>query len=281
MKILCLLAITTVVFAVHAQRDFSNVEIKTVPVTDSIYMLEGSGGNIGVSVGSDGILIVDDQFAGLSEKIEAALVKLEHATVRFVLNTHHHGDHTGGNAMLAEKGATILSHRNVRKRLADEGKDGLPMITFDESVSVHFNAEEIKLIHLGPGHTDGDSVVHFTGANVIHMGDLLFNGRFPYVDLGNGGSVDGYIESVRTVLSHATAETKIIPGHGPLATMDDLKQFHAMLQETVEMVRQAKSAGKSLDEIQTAGLPDKYKDWGAGFITTDRWIETIYQESNN
>ena len=185
------------------QRDFSQVKINVIPVAKNIYMLEGSGGNIGVSVGPDGILIVDDQFAPLAEKIEAALRTLDAGKLKFVLNTHHHGDHTGGNANFGAKGATIIAQSNVRKRLASDAnskKEALPVITFDQSASVHFNGEEIKLLHHGPGHTDGDSVIYFTGANVVHMGDQFFNGAFPFIDLNSGGSVEGYIKTVAAVL---------------------------------------------------------------------------------
>jgi cyclase len=265
-----------------AQRNFDNVEIKVIPVAKNIYMLEGSGGNIGVSIGTDGNLIVDDQFAPLAEKIDAALQKLNPGKLKFVLNTHHHGDHTGGNAVFGAKEATIIAQSNVRKRLSNEPnskKEALPVITFDHSASVHFNGEEIKLLHHGPGHTDGDSIIYFTGANVVHMGDQFFNGGFPFVDLSSGGTVEGYIKTVATVLEKVPADAKIIPGHGKLATVEDLKGFHAMLVETTSLVKKSIADGKSLDEIKTAGLPDKWKSYGAGFINTGRWIETIYNST--
>ena len=265
-----------------AQRNFDSVEIKVIPVAKNIYMLEGSGGNIGVSVGTDGNLIVDDQFAPLAEKIDAAVQKLNPGKLKFVLNTHHHGDHTGGNAAFGAKDATIVAQSNVRKRLfaeANSKKEALPVITFDQSASVHFNGEEIKLLHQGPGHTDGDSIIFFTGANVVHMGDQFFNGAFPFVDLNSGGSVDGYIKTVSAVLEKTPADAKIIPGHGQLASVEDLKNFRAMLVETSDIVKKGVAAGKSLTDLKAAGLPEKYKDFGTGFIKTDRWIETIYNSA--
>jgi cyclase len=276
------LAFALITLAALAQRNFDSVEIKVIPVSKNIYMLEGSGGNIGVSVGADGNLIVDDQFAPLAEKIDAAVQKLNPGKLKFVLNTHHHGDHTGGNAAFGAKDATIIAQSNVRKRLSAEAnsrKEALPVITFDQSASVHFNGEEIKLIHQGPGHTDGDSIVFFTGANVVHMGDQFFNGGFPFVDLGSGGTVDGYIKTVAAVLEKVPADAKIIPGHGKLASVSDLKTFHAMLVETSELVKKGVTAGKSLADLKAAGLPEKFKDYGNGFIKTDRWIETIYNSA--
>ena len=267
---------------VFAQRNFDNVEIKTVPVARNIYMLEGSGGNIGVSVGVDGNLIVDDQFAPLAQKIDAAVQKLNPGKLKFVLNTHHHGDHTGGNAAFGAKDATIIAQSNVRKRLSGEAnakQAALPVITFEQSASVHFNGEEIKLLHQGPGHTDGDSIIFFTGANVVHMGDQFFNGGFPFVDLSSGGSVAGYLHTVSAVLEKVPADAKIIPGHGKLATVDDLKAFRAMLVETTDIVKQGMAAGKSLADLKAAGLPEKFKSFGTGFIKTDRWIETIYNDA--
>lgn len=285
MKALSLFSITlsfVALTSVAQQRDFSKVEIKVVPVAKNISMLEGSGGNIGVSVGTDGILIVDDQFAPLAEKIEAALHQLNPGKLKFVLNTHHHGDHTGGNANFGAKDATIIAQSNVRKRLASDAnskKEALPVITFDQSASVHFNGEEIKLLHHGPGHTDGDSVIHFTGANVVHMGDLFFNGAFPFVDLKSGGSIEGYIKTVATVLEKIPADAKVIPGHGKLGTVEDLKTFHTMLVETTGLVKKDIAAGKSLADLKAAGLPEKFKDYGNGFMKTDRWIETIYNSA--
>jgi glyoxylase-like metal-dependent hydrolase (beta-lactamase superfamily II) len=270
-----------------AQQDFSKVEIKASPVSGNVYMLEGSGGNIGVSVGSDGILIVDDQFAPLADKIRAALKALGQGRLRFLLNTHWHGDHTGSNAVFGTE-ATIIAHDNVRKRLAEgsnvpgrgtppAAREALPVITFDQSLAVHFNGEEIRAIHYPKGHTDGDSIIFFTKSNVVHMGDDFFNGMFPFIDLSSGGDVDGYVKNVGDVIPKIPAGAKIIPGHGALATIDDLKAFHAMLLETVEIVRKQVKAGKSLDEVKKAGMPDKYKSWGAGFVNTDRWIQIVFE----
>jgi cyclase len=271
-----------------AQQDFSKVEVKATPVAGNVHMLVGSGGNIGVSAGPDGILIVDDQFAPLADKIRAALKGIAPGKLKFILNTHFHGDHTGSNAVFGPE-ATIVAQTNVRKRLGSEQtrggqttpaspKEALPVITFDQGLSVHFNGEEIRAIHVPNGHTDGDTVIYFTQSNVVHMGDQFFNGRFPFVDLGSGGSVEGYVRNVKYVLDNMPKEAKIIPGHGPLATMEDLKGFHAMLVETTTIVRDKMKAGKTLDQIKAEGLPEKYASWGptGAFINAGRWIETIH-----
>jgi cyclase len=270
------------------QQDFSKVEIKVVPVSGSIYMLQGSGGNIGVSAGPDGILIIDDQYAPLADKIRAALKGINPGKLKFVLNTHYHGDHTGGNPEFGPE-ASIIAQENVRKRLASgtmrRGTKvepmtaaGLPVITFEDAVSVHFNGEEIKAIHYPHGHTDGDSIIFFSKSNVVHMGDDFFTGRFPFVDLENGGSVQGLTENVAKVLSQIPANAKVIPGHGPLSTVDDLKKYHGMLTATTEIVRKGMKAGKTLEQLQAGGLPDEWKDWGSGFIKTDVWIATIHAD---
>ncbi len=252
--------------------------IKSTKVSGNVYMLEGRGGNIGVSVGDDGILIVDNQFANLAPQIESALSDLSKGDLKFVLNTHWHGDHTGGNAHFGKK-ATIVAHEHVRDRLKNKSgtpASALPVITFKESSSVHFNGEEIRLIHLGPGHTDGDVIIWFTESNVIHMGDQFFNGRFPYIDLGSGGRVAGYQKNVNTVLKHVPEGIKIIPGHGALADRQDLETFSVMLKDTINPVKQGISLGKTLDQIKATGVSEKYKTWGAGFINTSRWLEIVY-----
>jgi cyclase len=268
-------------------RDFSKVEIKVTKVAGSVYLLEGAGGNIGVSVGADGILIVDDQFAPLAEKIRAALKTIGAGKLRFVLNTHWHGDHTGGNAQFSQE-ASIIAHDNVRKRLASEQtifgdkvpaspKEALPVITFDQSLAVHFNNEEIRAIHFPHGHTDGDSVIFFTGSNVVHMGDDFFAGRFPFVDIENGGNAVSLVKNIGEIINRLPAGVKIIPGHGPLSTVDDLKLYHRMLNETIDIVRKQMAAGQTLEQIKAAGLPETWKSWGTGFIKTDQWIELIYR----
>jgi cyclase len=272
----------------HSQQDFSKVEIKAEKVAGNIYMLTGQGGNIGVSVGNDGILIVDDQYAPLADKIKAALKTLSEGKLKFVLNTHWHGDHTGGNVVFGPE-APVIAHDNVRKRLSTEQrmeafkttvpaspKEALPVITFDQSLSVHFNGEEIKVIHFPHGHTDGDSVIFFTGSNVVHMGDDFFSGRFPFVDLGSGGTVEGLAKNIGEIVGKLPADVKLIPGHGPISTADDLKQYHRMLVASIDIVRKKMAAGKTLAEIKTEGLTEEWKSWGTGFIKTDSWIETIH-----
>lgn len=265
-----------------AQQDFSKVEIKATPVAGNIHLLEGSGGNIGVSVGPDGILIVDDQFAPLADKISAALQQLNPGKLKFVLNTHHHGDHTGGNAAFGAKEAVIVAQTNVRPRLAAAKSPAaaLPVITFDQSAAVHFNGEEIQLLHVGRGHTDGDSIIFFRGSNVVHMGDQYVSAGFPYVDFGSGGDVDGYIATQQAVLAKVTPDTKIIPGHGPLATVAMLRDYNAMLVDSVALVRKGMSEGKTLEQLRAAGLPEKWAAFGQGWITPARWIETIYNDAH-
>ena len=274
--ILALLALATLA---RAQQDFSKVEIKATHVASNIYMLTGAGGNIGVSVGPDGILIVDDQFAPLAPKIEAALKQLNPGKLKFVLNTHYHGDHTGGNKFFGQQ-AHIIAHTNVRKRLGGTAKDSkpeLPVITFDDSLSVWFNGEEINLVHVPPAHTDSDSVVYFADANVIHFGDTFFSGRFPNIDLGGGGDVRGYIRNVENALKKVPTDAKLIPGHGPLSTVKELKEFHQMLIETSGIVEKAIADGKTLEQVKADGLPEKWKSWEAPTLKTDRWLEILYR----
>jgi cyclase len=284
-RLLAGLALTALPLAAQ-QQDFSKVEIKVFPAAGNIYMLEGAGGNIGVSAGSDGILIVDDQYAPLAEKIRAALKGINQGPLKFVLNTHFHGDHTGGNPTFGAE-APVIAQENVRKRLAAGSVirgnrtepmvgPGLPVITFQDSVSVHFNGEEIRVIHYPHGHTDGDSVIFFTKSNVVHMGDDFFAGRFPFVDLESGGSVQGMTAGVEKVLAQIPADAKVIPGHGPLSTVNDLKAYRHMLVATTAIVQKQIKAKKTLAQIQAQGLPPEWKEWGSGFIDTKTWIETIY-----
>jgi cyclase len=284
---LAVVAVMTVPAPAAAQdQDFSKVEVKVVPVSGNIYMLQGAGGNIGVSAGSDGLLIVDDEYAPLAEKIRAALKGINPGKLKFVLNTHFHGDHTGSNPVFGSE-ATIVAQENVRKRLEagsvvmgnktePMAAAGLPVITFAETVSVHFNGEEIKAIHFPHGHTDGDSVIFFTRSNVVHMGDDFFNGFFPFVDLESGGSVQGMTAGVEKVLAQIPADAKVIPGHGSLSDVAGLKSYHRMLVETAALVQKQIKAGKNLEQIQAAGLPAEWQSWGKGFINTRTWIETVY-----
>ncbi|HEX4963692.1 MAG TPA: MBL fold metallo-hydrolase [Thermoanaerobaculia bacterium] len=282
------LAATFAMYAIPApaqQQDFSKVEMKAIPVSGNVYMLMGAGGNIGVSAGPDGVLIVDDQFAPLADKIKDALKGINPGKLKFVLNTHFHGDHTGGNPVFGTE-STIIAHENVRKRLAAGSNvlgnktepmtgPGLPVITYADAVSVHFNGEEIKSVHVPHSHTDGDSIIFFTKSNVVHMGDDFFNGLFPFVDLGSGGSVQGLTDAVAKVLAQVPPDAKIIPGHGPLSDVEGLKKFHRMLVETTAVVSKGMKAGKTLEQLQAAGLPDEWKSWSS-FIDTKGWVATIY-----
>ena len=269
-----------------AQQDFSDVRIKATNVAGHIHMLEGRGGNLGVSVGDDGVLLVDDQYAPLAERILTAISELGGDRPKFILNTHWHFDHTGGNEFFGESG-TIIAHANVRERLATPQEyygrtidplppRALPVIVFNQSLSIHFNGEEIRIIHFPHGHTDGDSVVFFTKSNVVHMGDLVFMGMFPFVDLDHGGDVEGLIRNVQSVIDQVKPDIKVIPGHGPLTDYEGLKTYHRMLVETTDLVRKAIKAGKSADDIKKLPPPEKWTTWGNGFIKTDQWMETIY-----
>ncbi len=261
-----------------AQNDqFANVTIRTVPVSGPISMLVGSGGNIGVSVGSDGLLIIDDQYAPLAPKIKAALAELGSETPKFLLNTHFHGDHTGGNAVFGI-GSVIVAQENVRSRLmaTDAPPSALPVVTFDHNITLHFNGEDITLLHMPAGHTDTDSVVLFEDSNVIHMGDHFFNGGFPFVDLSSGGTVQGYLRNLEKALSWIDDDTQVIPGHGPLGTKADLLKFYNVVKDTSTAIRIKKSQRMSKEDIVAAGLGAEYASWGTGFINEQRWIETVF-----
>jgi len=262
-----------------AWQDFSQVEVHSTHVAGNVHLMTGAGGNIGVSVGADGVLIVDDQFAPLAGKIEAALKKLSPGSLKFVLNTHHHGDHTGGNAHFGQQ-ASIIAHANARRRMSGNtpaSKPELPVITFEDSLSVWFNGEEIRLIHVPPAHTDGDCVIHFTRSNVYHFGDTFFSGRFPNIDLGGGGDVRGYIRNVAGFLGKIPPDARLIPGHGPLSTVKELREFHEMLVETSGIVERAIAAGKSLEEVIGEGLPAKWKSWEVPSLPTARWLDILYR----
>lgn len=258
--------------------------IKTEKVAGNVYVLFGQGGNIGVSVGKDGILMIDDQFERMADKIKAALKELGSEKPRFLFNTHWHGDHTGGNTAFGAD-SIIIAQTNVRTRLSTPNSGGrefkplpsvgLPMITYDKSLSIHFNGEEVRAVHYPKGHTDGDTVLFFTTSNVVHLGDNFFAGRFPFVDLNSGGSVEGLANNLAELIKTIPSDAKLIPGHGAISTVADLKTYHQTIVETTAIVRE-KMKTKSLADIKKEGLPEKYKDWGSGFIKSEAWIETIY-----
>lgn len=260
---------------------FANVKINSQAVNGSTYMLTGAGGNIGVSAGEDGILIIDDQFAPLADKIAEALNDIAEQPTKYVINTHYHADHTGSNAYFNEvQGSTIFAHDNVRKRLKaseEHTHAALPVVTYGQGLTFHFNGDTIKVIHLPAGHTDSDSVVYFEKANVLHAGDLFFQGRFPYIDLDGGGTVDGYIGNVATVLDMIDNDTKIIPGHGKLADKLAYQTTLEMMQQTADYVSARKAKGASLDLLIEEGLDERWKDWAWNFITEEKWITTLYK----
>jgi glyoxylase-like metal-dependent hydrolase (beta-lactamase superfamily II) len=273
---------------VLAQQDFSKVEIKVTKVAGTVYMLEGSGGNIGVSIGEDGIVLVDDQFAPLAPKIRAALKGITDKPIKFVLNTHFHGDHTGGNAQFGTE-AAIIAQENVRKRLKEGGtvagntvkpavKEALPVITFNDRAAVHLNGEDIQAIHFPHGHTDGDSIIFFPQSKVVHMGDDFVTYGFPFVDVASGGSVSGMIAGVEKALAIAPPDAKIIPGHGPLSTPEDVRKYIQMLKDTRDLVAKAAAEGKNAQQMKQEHLLTKYEDLGKGFIKTDAWIDLLYAE---
>jgi cyclase len=288
------------VFAVAQQQDFSKVQIKVTKVSGNIYMLQGAGGNIAASVGEDGIVIVDDQYAPLADKIAAALkgIGATDKPVRFVINTHYHGDHTGGNLPFATNGSTIIAQDNVRKRLETGGKAGigtamsmdqpaaaksaLPIITFDHDVTVHLNGEDIRALHFPGGHTDGDAIVFFPKNNVVHMGDDFVRYGYPFIDVNSGGSVQGMIAACDKVANLLPDDVKVIPGHGDLSNLGDVRDYSAMLKETSSAVQGAINLGKTPEQMKKEKLLATWDaKYGKGFITPDLFIDTLYNSLTN
>jgi len=279
--------------ALAQDQDFSKVQIKVTKVAGSVYMLEGAGGNIGASVGDDGIVVVDDQYAPMADKIQVALKGITDKPIRFIINTHYHEDHTGGNAYF-QKQAPIIAQDNVRKRLESGGtagvgpggsmhfeakpqpKEALPIITFDHDVTVHLNGEDIRALYFPAGHTDGDSVIFFPKSNVVHMGDDFVTYGFPFIDVDSGGSIDGMIDGVEKVIAQVPPDVKIIPGHGPLSNLDDVRAYLKMLKETREVVATALKKNQTLAQMKQAKLLDSWKKYSGDFINEDAFLETLY-----
>ncbi len=273
-----------------AQQDFSKVEVKSEKVADGLYMLTGSGGNMGLSVGKSGTYLIDDQYAPLSEKILAAIRAITPDPVRFVVNTHWHGDHTGGNENMGKAGALLVAHENVRVRMSKEHfmaafgrkvppspEAALPVVTFTDAVTFHWNGDEIRVYHVPPAHTDGDSIVHFAKADVVHMGDVFFNGGYPFIDTSSGGKVDGVIAAADRVLAGIGEKTRIIPGHGPLATKADLQAYRDVVKTLRDRIAKLKAEGKSRDEVIAAKpTADHDAKWGGGFMKGDTFTGLVY-----
>jgi cyclase len=278
-------------------QDFSKVQIKATKVSGNIYVLEGAGGNIAASIGEDGIVIVDDQFAPLADKIQAALkeLKITDKPVRFVINTHYHGDHTGGNEPFSNTGSTVIAQDNVRKRLESGGTAGnggsikmeakpaskatLPIITFEHDVTVHLNGEDIRALHFPAGHTDGDSIIFFPKNNVVHMGDDFVRYGFPFIDVASGGSVQGMIDAMEKATAQLPADVKVIPGHGDLSNLDDVRAFVKMLKETSAVVQKALDSHKTLEQMKQEKILEPWREkWAPekGFINADAFIETLF-----
>jgi cyclase len=288
---LAMLLVALCALPAAAQGDFSAVEIKAEKVADGIYMLTGSGGNLGLSVGEDGAYLIDDQYAPLTGKILAAVKELTPEPVRFVVNTHYHDDHTGGNENMGEAGALLVAHENVRARMAagtfmkafnrrvePAPAAALPVVTFTDAVTFHWNGEELRVFFVGPAHTDGDAIIHFVKADVFHMGDTLFNGLYPFIDVSAGGRIEGMIAAVDRVLEVADEKTRFIAGHGPVAAKADLQAYRDMLAQVRDRVAKLKAEGKTAEQIVAAKPTAEFDEkWGGGFMKPDAWVGLVYE----
>lgn len=281
---------TILVFATLLSASAAAQTITSEKVADGLYMLSGKGGNIGLLLGSDGAFMIDDKFAPMSDAILAEVRNLGGDMPRFVINTHFHADHTGGNENLGKAGSVIVSHANVRKRLSSDtvieafnrkmtatAEEGLPKITFSRDIRFHLGGQTIDVVHVPRAHTDGDAFVHFPALNVIHTGDLVFNGFYPFIDVSHGGTLQGVIDAVDRMLALADDETRIIPGHGPLASRDDLVAYRHMLATAHERLSRLKAEGLSAaDAAARKPLADLDDRWGNGIFTAARWIAVVY-----
>ena len=277
---------------IAAQQNFDTITIKAQPVRGGVYMLTGSGGNMGLSVGSDANFLVDDQFAPLSPKIQAAIATISPQPVRFVINTHWHGDHVGGNETFGNAGALLVAHDNVRKRMSVEQFSelfnrrtpaspaaALPVVTFTDSLTFHINGDDLVALHVPPAHTDGDVVVRFTKADVIHMGDTFMTaGSYPLVDIGSGGNVNGFVAAADAALAVCGPQTMVIPGHGPLSDCAGLREWRNMIVSVRDRVSAEMKRGRTLDQIKSAGLTTSYDGrWNNGFIKAPMFVEMVYR----
>ncbi len=273
------------------QQDFSKIRIKTEKLSDSVYMMTGAGGNLGLSVGGDAVFLIDDQFAPLTPRIKAAIAKITKRPVNFLLNTHWHFDHTGGNENLGKAGALIFAHENVRKRMSTgqfieflgmktkaDPRIALPIVTFTSEITFHVNGDEVRAFHVANAHTDGDTIVHFRKSDVIHTGDTFFNKLYPFIDTSSGGSADGMVAAADVVLGLAGDTTKIIPGHGPLGSKADLKAFRDMLATVSGRIKDQIGAGRKLEDV-VGSKPTAEFDavWGKGFLAPDKFVEMLYK----
>jgi cyclase len=276
------------------QQDFSKVEVVAEKLGDGVWMLTGAGGNLGVSAGEDGVVLIDDEYAPLTDRILAAIRTISAKPVRFLINTHWHGDHTGGNENLGKAGVLIFSHENVRTRMSVEQlsaffkqktpaapKVALPVVTFTESVTFHLNGDEIEAFHVPPAHTDGDTVIVFRKADVIHTGDLFFNGLYPVIDLESGGSVEGVIGATDRLLALCDAKTKLIPGHGPAGTPADLKAYRDMVAGSYAAVKALVAQGKTKDEAVAAKPTAAWDEkWGKAFLKPEAWVSILWTDAD-
>lgn len=273
------------VLTASADSRFDAVEYSVTDLGQGIYRLEASGGNIGLSIGEDGAFLIDGQYAPLTPKLLKAVGDLTDQPVKFLINTHWHGDHVGGNANLAATGAVVAAHNNVRSRMAAPGpkqypEEALPVITFSDTTTWYLNGLKIHAFHVEHAHTDGDAIIHIPEANIIHAGDILFNGLYPYIDLDSGGSVDGYIAAMEQLAELANEETQIIAGHGPLGNKADVKRSIALVKDAKSRVAALVKAGKSLDEVQAADpLADYHADWAWRFITAEKMTAILYRDA--
>lgn len=268
--------------------------ISSSKLSDTIHLISGKGGNIGVSIGSDGTFLIDDKFAPMSEAIMAKVKELGGDVPKFVINTHWHFDHTGGNENFGKKGSIIVAHENVRQRMSKDNfiaafdknvpaspAVALPVVTFNDQINFHLNGDAIKISHLANAHTDGDSVIHFTEANILHTGDTFFNGFYPFIDIDHGGSVKGMIQAADSMLSMINDQTQVIPGHGPIANKGDLQKYRDMLQSAYDSLSALKTAGKTVEQAVAAKpLKDLDAEWSGGIFKTDKWISVVYEGLN-